>query len=158
MPKETHMPITDLPARITQAQAALYCGQTAEAETQARALLALAPDHPAALVCAGEIFLQCYHILDARDVLERAVALAPDVFAVRWLRGLYFLRVGQPQAAIAEWEQAVRLAPSPEAGRAVYVQLHQARKRLGQSAPHHPPLPTLGWLRACRDFFTAVAR
>ncbi|MDR3525921.1 MAG: sulfotransferase [Rhizomicrobium sp.] len=101
-----------------------------EAEEKYRALLAVAPNHGAALHRLGLVCIQAGRLEEAKNFLQRAAAAAPADAAVHHHLGLLLLRLGFPSDAAREAEAA--LERNPDLAEA-WSTLGAARTALGET-------------------------
>jgi len=89
----------------------LYRNEFAEADSQFRKLIALAPDDPAGYANLGLTYLQAGRYGDAEPQLERAIALDPTNVSTGILRAKLFALTGRPAAARTTLEKLRATAP-----------------------------------------------
>ena len=104
-------PLPSADAMVARAMQAHQRGDTASAERDYRAALAVAPDHPTALHYLGVIHYQRNRLGDALPLLERAVGLVPHEPEFHNNLGLALAAADRTDEAIAKFRQALALKP-----------------------------------------------
>jgi predicted TPR repeat methyltransferase len=90
---------------------AFEAGQTAEAEAQFLAALALLPNRPSTLFNLAAVRVQQKRPAEALVLIEQALALAPDDAPGWYQHGQVLQALGRPQEALASYERVVLLRP-----------------------------------------------
>jgi protein O-GlcNAc transferase len=134
-------------------------GQTVEAETIYRRILAEEPRHVGALLLLGTLAQESGRLDEARQLLEQALALDDRMPELHYGLAVVLQAQGEADTAIARYRQAVALRPAyPEAHNNLAILLQQAGdmetalSHYAEALRHRP-----GYAEARNNLGTALA-
>jgi len=125
---------------LEEGRAALDRGDLRMAADHFKGVLAIEPDHPAALSSLALILARGGHTDAAVEAVERALARAPDDSFALWVNGLVLYEAKRDYAgAIRAWEALLEQPLAPDDSRTVTQMLAGARQRLDSGAAAAAP-------------------